>query len=93
MWAYINYPNPHFTIHRDPNCPMIQMHHAVDQRKYEVKMENLGNFLLKFIDNEIDFAAHRGMNDIWIKVELDMPEQENAIIYVIRNLAATVRDF
>jgi len=86
MWLYINYPNPHFSIHRNPACPMIQMHRVPGQRLLRVIPANLGDFLLEFREDRIPFAAQSGLNDIWIEINLHTPEQELNLVHEVQAL-------
>ena len=82
MWVYINYPNPHFTVHRDPSCQMIQMHGKAGQRVRRVSTHTLGDFLSELIQERMRFAAQSGLNDLWIEVRLDTPAQDGALVHV-----------
>lgn len=87
MWLYINYPNTRFRIHRNPACPMIQMHHVPGQRVLsEVNPSNLDSFLLEFREERIQFAAQNGLNDMWVEINLDTPEQELKLVHEVRAL-------
>lgn len=84
MWVYINYPNPHFTVHRDPSCRMIQMHGKPNQRVRRVSMYALGDFLSEVIAGKMRFAAESGINDVWIEMRLDTPGQEMGLVHVLQ---------
>jgi len=84
MWVYINYPNPHFGVHRDHSCRMIRMRGKPDQRVRTVSIYTLGDALSEFIDEEMRFAAEGGLNDLWIKIHLDTPEQEMGLVHVLQ---------
>lgn len=84
MWVYINYPDPHFSVHRDHSCRMIQMHCKPNQRIRTVSISTLGDVLSEFINEDIPFAAQSGLNDVWIKIELDTPEQEMGLVHVLQ---------
>ena len=84
MWVYINYPNPHFTVHRDQSCRMIQMHGKPNQRVRTVTTSSLGDVLSQFIDETIRFASQTGLNDVWMEIELDTPDQEIGLVYVVQ---------
>lgn len=86
IWVYVNYPNPHFTIHRDAGCGMIQMHQSEKQRHRIVHQQNLGAFLADFIERRIPFAAQSGLNDLWMQIELNTPEQELGLVQVVQAL-------
>lgn len=74
MWLYINYPQPHFNIHRDPACQQIQIHDKPDQRTVTVRTNSLVAVLNDFITRRYRFAPQRALNDIWLDISLDTPE-------------------
>jgi hypothetical protein len=82
MWVYVNCPNPHFTVHRDPACRMIQLHGKVNQRVRRVTSDTLGGLLSELIDRRMRFAAQKGLNDLWLEVNLDTPEQEMGLVHI-----------
>jgi len=86
MWVYINYPNPHFTVHRDPSCRMIQMHGKPGQRVRRVTMYTLGDLLSEVIAGKIRFAAESGLNDLWVEIKLDTHDQEIGLVHVLQAL-------
>jgi hypothetical protein len=83
---YINYPNPHFTIHGNDFCSEIRKMHKENQRKIDVSMGNLDNVLTDFIANKYKFAAKKELNDLWIAITLDSPEQEIGFVNTIQTL-------
>jgi len=84
MWVYVNYPNPHFTVHRDPSCAMIQMQGKPNQRVHRVTMYTLGDFLAQVIDGKMRFAAQTEFNDLWLDVKLDTPKQEIGLVHMLQ---------
>lgn len=86
MWVYINYPNPHLTMHRDYSCRMIRMHSKHNQRVRRARISNLDQFLLEFTEQRLPFAAESTLNDIWIEIELDNSEQETGLVHVLQAL-------
>jgi len=86
MYVYVNYPNPHFTIHRDPNCALVQAHGKAGQRLVRVGADNLDEVLADFAAWKYRFAAHRQANDLWLDISLETPEQEEHLVHVIQAL-------
>lgn len=86
MWVYVNYPNPRFTLHRDPSCQLIQMHGKPDQRVRGVTMHSLNHFLSELLEQRMRFAAESGFNDLWLEVQLDTPDQEIGLVHVAQAL-------
>jgi hypothetical protein len=86
MYAYVNYPNPHFTIHRDPDCAQVQMHGKPGQRVVRVRPDSLEQVLADFARGRYRFAAHPEANDLWLDISLDTAEQEEGLVHVIQAL-------
>ena len=86
MYAYINYPNPHITIHQDRSCPMIGMHDKAGQRVILVTSNTAPDVLRDFIDQKYRFAASRELNDMWLSIDLDTYDQEIGFVNIIQIL-------
>ena len=80
MQVYINYPNPHFTVHKNASCQQIQMHRKSGQRIVKVSAATLKNVLTLFINNAYDFKAEAQWNDLWLDISLFTPEQEIGLV-------------
>ncbi|MBF8283604.1 MAG: hypothetical protein HW378_2519 [Anaerolineales bacterium] len=83
MKVYINYPDPHLTIHRNPECSSIQLHQVEGQRHIEVTMQRLREELSHFINNQYHFGQPPD-NDLWLDITLSTPEQEVGLVYIIQ---------
>jgi hypothetical protein len=83
MMIYINYPDPHLTLHSTDSCPEVRKHRKQAQRILAITSRNLGNVLSQFIDHEIRFGVNRSSNDLWLHVSLDSQPHEEALAYVI----------
>jgi hypothetical protein len=86
MKVYINYPSPHFTIHRDLECRELQKHQKANQRSIAVNPQNLGDVLLDFINNRYRFAASSEHNDLWLDISLDTPRHDESLVYIIQSI-------
>jgi hypothetical protein len=84
MQVYINYPNPHFTIHKDSACQQIHMHQKSGQRIVKISPATLKNVLSQFINDAYDFKSKAQRNDLWLDVSLSTPEQEIGFIHIIQ---------
>ena len=67
--VYINYPNPHMTIHKNNNDPVIQAHNAPLQRKKNVTPSSLESVIEDFCSPMFVFRAEQGFNDVWLKID------------------------
>jgi len=65
---YINYPNPHITIHLNPNCGFIKS----SGRLREIRSEDDSSLLLKDISSgpqgELPFTAKKHLNGLWVHI-------------------------
>ena len=84
MQVYINYPNSHFTIHKDFSCQQIQMHRKLGQRIIKVSPVTLKNVLDQFINDAHDFKSQAQLNDMWFDVSLASPEQDIGFVHIIQ---------
>lgn len=84
MQVYINYPNPHITIHTLSSCPQIQMHQKSGQRIVKVNTETLKNVLSQFIKDAYHFKSEAQWNDLWLDISLSTPEQEIGFVHIIQ---------
>lgn len=82
--AYVNYPNPHITAHRDLSCGSIQKMRKPDQRYVRIYIATISAELKRFSNKEYTFAAHSGANDMWIEIDFDDPDFETAVLEHIR---------
>ena len=84
MQIYINYPNPHFTVHMNGSCKQIHMHKKGGQRIVNVRAATLKRVLRAFIKDAYDFRAQALWNDLWLDISLSTPEQEIGLVHVIQ---------
>lgn len=84
--AYINYPNPHVTIHVDSKCASVQQQHKKDQRVVRIDVLNLSGELTKFRAKEYVFGAQAERNDMWLHVDFGDDGFERAVVEYIRKL-------
>jgi len=84
MQVYINYPNPHFTIHKDSSCQQIQIHRKDGQRIIKVTLVTLNSVLNQFINNAYDFKSQARLNDLWLDISLSSPKQEIGFVHIIQ---------
>jgi len=83
MKVYVNFPNPHLTMHRDPTCAEIQKHHKPNQRHIPVSVNRLSSVLTDFIQQKDRFGANTQENDMWLDLSLATPKHEEAFVYVL----------
>lgn len=86
MKVYINYPNPHFTIHTNTFCSQIKKNQKPNQREITVNSDNLSLVLKSFIDDCPKFLAEATYNDLWLDINLDTAAQEFGFVYIVQLL-------
>jgi hypothetical protein len=90
IYAYINYPVPHMTIHKNPACGMIHRKgYPTNRREVLIYQQNLSQVLQAFLNNEYPFFAQRRFNGIWLKIDLSDQELEIATANRIFSILST----
>ena len=84
--VYVNYPNAAITIHSYASCASIRKHQRQGQRYRAVTKSNAKVFLSAFEQRKLPFAAEPGPKDIWLEINLDTPEQEEAVVHIFQVL-------
>jgi hypothetical protein len=84
MKVYINYPNPHITVHKNPACKQIQAHQKSDQRLVNVNDATLKKVLSAFNKDAYDFRADPQWDDMWMDISLSTPEQEIGFVHIMQ---------
>jgi hypothetical protein len=78
--AYINYPNPHVTIHSNLNCGNIQAQSKPNQRYIKINTSTISRELQNFHDKKYTFAANPAGNDMWLEIDFqDLNAEQNAL--------------
>ena len=80
MHVYINYPNPHITIHNNASCLQIQKNRKTGQRRVQIRPANLKAVLNDFIVEKYNFKAEKNYNDMWLDISLDTKDQEIELV-------------
>ncbi|HEX8684389.1 MAG TPA: hypothetical protein VF707_18885 [Ardenticatenaceae bacterium] len=86
MFVYINYPNPHITIHKNRYCGRIQQGGKPKQRFVKLNVDNMSQELQKFERKEYPFRAAAGFNDIWLEIDLQNEPLEIAVVQKLQQL-------
>jgi hypothetical protein len=84
MRVYINFPNPHITIHKNASCQQIQMHQKSGQSIVKVSPTTLKNVLSQFINDAYDFKSEAQWNDLWLDISLSTSDQEIGFVHIIQ---------
>jgi hypothetical protein len=86
IFAYINYPNPHITIHSDSNCGNIGAQSRVNQRQIVITRNTIGEEIERFRTKQYTFAANKSVNDMWLTVDFGDVKFEDAVVKYIQRL-------
>lgn len=86
--AYINYPNPHITLHWDSMCSTIGQHRKEGQRNIYLDINTLSPELKRFADKYYRFGSEPLTNDMWLEVDFSDHSFECAVVEYIRKLLA-----
>jgi len=82
--AYINYPNPHITIHFDTSCPQIQKMRKVNQRRLVLSRDTFDDGLREL--STLRLRAEAGFNDLWLTVDFGNQDFEEAVVRYAREV-------
>ena len=86
--VYINYPNPHFTIHSAPQCSRIQQSHKKQQRYLKIDRDNFETQYIRLRNKDFRFAATPEFNDMWLEIDLGGNSQEQPLVEEIKRVLA-----
>ncbi len=78
--AYINYPNPHITIHADTSCGNVHQQHKQNQRVISIDQASLTSELKHFSDKDYRFGSQAEINDMWLIIDLEDDTFERAVV-------------
>jgi len=86
MNVYINYPNPHLTIHNNAQCTEIQKHRKANQRVVTVNNQNIAQVLSEFIDNKYLLSSKATENDMWLEISLSSAQIDIAFVFIVQTI-------
>ena len=84
--AYIDASGARVTIHNNPNCGSAQVKINQDQRTVLLNTDTLSRELRRFRRNEYRFVAEAGMSDLWLILDFQDGEFENALVNYLARL-------
>lgn len=86
--AYIAYPNPHLTVHRNPKCTEAEKMSKLGKRHVRLNLGSLSEELLRFARKEYPLSATPGQNDLWLTADFADAEFEGAVVKHMLRLIA-----
>ena len=84
--AYLNYPNPHMTLHGDSKCAEIGKMQKVGQRDVTVNQASIAQSLSQLASSRFQLGAQASVNDVWLTIDFSDAEFEEAVARYIRRL-------
>ena len=82
--AYLNYPNSLVTVHGEPTCSTIRQMRKSGQRHVRVNTASRAREREKF-DGTYRFGSKAEVNDMWVVVDLESPEEEARMVEEIKS--------
>ncbi len=87
MKVYLNYPNPHMTLHSDSTCAEIGKMQKVGQRNVTITRASFTQALSQLTSSGFQLGAEASVNDVWFTIDFDDAEFEGAVArYILRLL-------
>lgn len=84
--AYLNYPQSKVSVHRNPSCSNIEKMSKPNQRSVQIDLQKISEELQRFSENEHKFASEAKWNDMWITIDFDDPDFEDAVLAYVHRL-------
>ena len=84
--AYVNYPNPHITLHGDPSCGEVGKMRKANQRELAITPATISQALTQVSDAHFRLGADASINDVWLTIDFDDREFEEAIVRHVHRL-------
>lgn len=84
--VYVNYPNPIFSIHRDPLCAEVCKRGKPSQRHIRINIDSASTELQRFLNKKHTFSSNAGSNDMWLDIEFDDADFEMSALEYVRRL-------
>lgn len=90
IYAYLNYPNPHLTLHNNEACADIGKMKKPNQRFVGVTRQS---FAVEIANVEkMKFGASASENDLWISADFHDAAFEKAVVeYIHRFISQKIR--
>lgn len=84
--AYLNYPNPHMTLHGDPMCAEIGKMQKVGQRDLTITPASFTQAVGQLAGDGFQLGAQAQVNDVWFTINFDDVEFEEATARYVHRL-------
>ena len=84
--AYLNYPNPHMTLHGDSGCAEIGKMGKANQRDVAITRASFTQALAQLTLRGFRLGPDASVNDVWLCVDFGDPEFEEAVARYIHRL-------
>ena len=84
--AYINYPNPHITVHGNAMCAQVGKNRKDGQRQIVIAAESITREFLRFGMKHYLLGADARYNDMWLQIDFADRVFEGAVLAHIHGL-------
>jgi len=84
--VYINYPNPHITIHSKDDCGFINRTYKSEKRIIDITPQTISDEIIKFRNGDYKFGSTSTINDMWLNIDFGDNDFEKAIVSFIQKL-------
>jgi hypothetical protein len=91
--VYLNYVQYHVTIHHDMACCNIQSNNKPDQRYVRINNDTITTVFQDFANRQHLFASTAERNDMWLEIDFDDVEFEEAVTEHIRKMLSNYKHF
>lgn len=80
----MNYPDPKFSIHRNPMCAEVHKRGKTGQRHIRIDIDSVSTELRRFANKNYTFNSNAGSNDMWLDIEFDDADFEKSVLKYVR---------
>lgn len=84
--VYINYPTSHFSVRTNERSAGRFRRDTPNRRFFEINISTFSGVMASFASGDVQFTAKSGFDDIWIDVDFDSPEFEEAVIRYVQEI-------
>jgi len=84
--VYIDYPIPHFSVRQNETSATRFRRDTPHRRFFEINISTFSAVMTLFASGEVHFTSKAGFNDIWIDVDFDSLEFEEAVIRYVQEI-------
>jgi hypothetical protein len=88
IYARIDYPTSHITIHRDPGCRHVAVGTSVHRRKIRLDANTFSTEVKKVSNGDYWLGSGGGLDILWLQVAFGDQEFELAVVRFVQRILA-----